>query len=204
MTKKCSYELSHTITLTINVVLHVLILFAFLTVLYFFIIAPLEKKSFNDEISKEVKTNLTSQLDKMRKDLKKTNEVLDTEINNIVNFYTETNEDGSPIYVIDELIEQASEESSEITEHNRWITLLATSIIIILTFGIIIYVNTLSGTCCKKTNIGSIVKENIITFIFVGLVEYVFFTQVAFKYVPAPPSVLVTSLIDKFKETVVA
>jgi hypothetical protein len=28
-----------------------------------------------------------------------------------------------------------------------------------------------------------------------------FFTQVAFKYVPAPPSLLVSSVINKFKDT---
>ena len=38
-------------------------------------------------------------------------------------------------------------------------------------------------------------------FVCIGIVEYVFFTRVALKFVPAPPSLLVNSLIKKFKET---
>jgi hypothetical protein len=44
--------------------------------------------------------------------------------------------------------------------------------------------------------------ENVIIFACVGVIEYLFFTKVALKFVPAPPSLLVTSLINKFKETI--
>ncbi len=190
MKQSYSYKISKSISLGINIIIHMLILFAFLTVLYFFLIAPLEKKSFNDEISAQVKDNITKQLKQMKENI---DPEISDEINNIVNYKSD-----SGVYAIDELIEYYSFESPDIKEHNNWITSIAISVIFILTLGLIIYLNTLSNTCNKQTGIISIVKENIITFIFIGLAEYLFFTEIAFKYVPAPPSVLVKSLLNSF------
>ena len=51
----CSSTISKSFSLLINGVLHVLILFAFLTILYFTLIAPLEKKAFENDIEDQVK-----------------------------------------------------------------------------------------------------------------------------------------------------
>jgi hypothetical protein len=45
-----------------------------------------------------------------------------------------------------------------------------------------------------------VLLENIITFIFVGIIEVVFFLNVALKFVPSPPSLIFTSIIDNLKK----
>ena len=198
MKQSCSYKISPIINLGINITLHVLILFTFLTILYFFVIAPLEKDAFEKEIKDQIKSSLNEQLSELRDDSE-----VDRKLCTIINYKTK-DENGNEVLVIDELLNELSTSSTEITEHNKWITGVAIAIVSILTIGLIFYVNTLSKTCCKQMNIGYIIKENIITFIFIGLVEYLFFTQVAFKYIPAPPSTLVNSLIDNFKESLIS
>ena len=42
--------------------------------------------------------------------------------------------------------------------------------------------------------------ENIITFLFVGMVEFWFFQNVASKFIPAPPSILFSSLFTSLKK----
>jgi hypothetical protein len=37
--------------------------------------------------------------------------------------------------------------------------------------------------------------ENILTFIFIGVIEYFFFTRVALKFIPAPPSLIAKSFM---------
>jgi len=49
------------------------------------------------------------------------------------------------------------------------------------------------------SEIGSILMENLITFIFVGIIEVLFFKFVASKFIPAPPSILFSSLLDSMK-----
>jgi hypothetical protein len=51
----------------------------------------------------------------------------------------------------------------------------------------------------KLGEIGPVVGENLLTFTMVGIVEIVFFMNIASKYIPAPPSLIYTSLIDGIK-----
>jgi hypothetical protein len=50
-------------------------------------------------------------------------------------------------------------------------------------------------------DVSHIFIENIITFIFVGGIEYWFFMNVAFKFVPAPPSLIFIDLFSSLKES---
>ena len=49
------------------------------------------------------------------------------------------------------------------------------------------------------TDIKQLLFENIISFSIVGIIEFLFFTKIALKYVPAPPSLLLNSLITNLK-----
>jgi F0F1-type ATP synthase membrane subunit b/b' len=51
-----------------------------------------------------------------------------------------------------------------------------------------------------KDEMKTIVLENILTFMCVGIVEYLFFTKIILNFIPAPPSTIVTSLITSFKK----
>jgi hypothetical protein len=54
--------------------------------------------------------------------------------------------------------------------------------------------------CHKTVDITSILKENIVLFIFVGITEYIFFTNIAIKYISTKPSLLVNTMINTLKE----
>ena len=47
-----------------------------------------------------------------------------------------------------------------------------------------------------------ILLENVITFTFVGIIEVIFFFFIALKFVPAPPSLILTSLIENISNKI--
>lgn len=66
----------------------------------------------------------------------------------------------------------------------------------LLFFAYFIYVN----KTIKVNDFKVIITENILTFIGVGIIEYLFFTNVALKYIPAPPSLLYESFMNSLKK----
>lgn len=192
ISSKCDKKISEYFSVGINGILHVLILFTFLTILFFTLVSSLEKTSFENEITNEINNSVKSMATKISATTKeKVSRVLSKPIN----------EDGKT--ALDIAIESYSKPSEVITEHNKWVKVTAISVILVIFLCLIIILLVLSYSCNKCTGISSIIKENIITFIFVGIVEYLFFTQIAFKYVPAPPSTMLTTIIDTFKKTFV-
>jgi hypothetical protein len=65
---------------------------------------------------------------------------------------------------------------------------------VIIFCGTLIYTNSISFP-----ELGYILLENIITFIFVGIIEIIFFYNIALKFIPTPPSLLLTTLLSKIK-----
>ena len=185
----CS-KISQHFSLGLNSVIHVLILFMFLTVLYFIIISPLSKDVFEHEIKGEVSKSVKKAVAEIPDDAREY-------IANIIN----TDIDGRT--GLDIIADQYSKPSAVVEEHNKWIQITSIEIITVLVCCLIVVLLVLKVSCNKCTGIMDILKENIITFIFVGIVEYLFFTKIAFKYVPAPPSTLVTTLLETFKKNLV-
>lgn len=73
------------------------------------------------------------------------------------------------------------------------------NVLIIVFF--ILFTGTIYGIgAITLSDIGYLFLENIITFIFVGLIEILFFLNVALKFVPTPPSLIVTSFINSLNE----
>jgi len=68
---------------------------------------------------------------------------------------------------------------------------------------LVIFVATLNFTgAITMGEFGHILLENVITFFFVGIVEIVFFLNIALKFVPAPPSLIITSLFSSLKKLI--
>jgi hypothetical protein len=44
-----------------------------------------------------------------------------------------------------------------------------------------------------------ILLENTFTFLLVGVLEFVFFTKIASQYIPAPPTLMLKTVIDTLK-----
>ena len=64
-------------------------------------------------------------------------------------------------------------------------------------FFVSLYLLGKSGTL---PNMWELVKENVAVFLCVGIVELTFFTQIALHFVPAPPSLILTTLVDAVKK----
>ncbi len=176
---------SDDLTFTINVVVHVLILFTFLTMFFIFFVSKLTKEMFEKEISHLIGDNVGDLFDK-----------LDEETKQNMKLFTKT-------IPLDKLVKKFEEPSEYVLEHNRWVNLsaLAISIVGVVVLGLVLYI--LYNTCGQCVPLRHILMENAIIFACVGVVEYLFFTRIALKFVPAPPSLLVSSLINRFKSSII-
>ena len=101
------------------------------------------------------------------------------------------------------LIKKFEEPSEYVLEHNKWVKLsaIAVAIVGVVVLGLVLYI--LYNTCGQCVPLKHILMENVIVFACVGVVEYLFFTRIALKFVPAPPSLLISSLINKFKSSII-
>lgn len=69
---------------------------------------------------------------------------------------------------------------------------------------LVILVGTLNFTgALTMGEFGNIFFENIITFLFVGIVEILFFLNIQLKFVSVPPSLIFTSLINSLKKSII-
>lgn len=179
-------KITENTSLLLNGLFHVLILFTILSIIYFAIINPLEQKTFDNEIKTSIRSGVKTSF-----------ENLDSNIKGELNTLLGKKQDNITFY--DKLIESYSVPSEEVKEHNK-------SVILVCIFSIVFVFITLTGTLFFLKFLGNrdigifhILQENLITFVFVGVFEFLFFTQVAFKYVPAPPSLIVNNMLESFK-----
>jgi len=147
----------------LNILFHVVILFVFLSLFFIFYISKVEKSSMENELS-----------DNIQKTLKNTNI---SGINAI-----------NP-QIIQKLKEKYKSPDPVVTTYNHWLfrTVL---IVVVYTIITIILITWIMKSYYPEMNIKDVIIENMITFIFVGLVEYLFFTKVAIKYIPVEPSTI--------------
>jgi hypothetical protein len=170
---------------SVNVFVHVIILFTFLTVFFILFVSKLTKDMFENEISHLIDENIEKLITGLDEDTRMNLSVF------------------MRVIPMDKLIKAYEKPSDYVLEHNKWLKLSAVcvSVVGVIILALVLYV--VYNSCGQCVPLKHIIVENIIVFICVGIVEYLFFTRVALKFVPAPPSLLVTSLINKFKTTVV-
>jgi hypothetical protein len=168
---------------SINVFVRVIILFTFLTAFFILFVSKLTKEMFEKEMGHLIEKNVDTLV-----------HGLDNETKQKLMLFTR-------VVSLDKLIKKYEEPSEYVLEHNKWVQLSAIglSIIGVCVLGLVIYV--VYNSCGQCVPLRHIFMENVIIFVCVGVIEYLFFTKVALKFVPAP-SLLVTSLINKFKETI--
>ena len=167
--------------LAVNIGLHVVILFTIISMLFLFFISKIEKRTLNDQIQ----SNL--------------NKGIDTSINNMNEYEKTAIQHSFDNPVIDSLKLQYSKPQKEATMYNKWLirTIIMTNVVLCII--VILSIVLLSLQCNQCINLKSIVIENGITFFFVGIIEYLFFTHVALKYIPSPPSLLVNTFFESVK-----
>jgi hypothetical protein len=176
----CTYS-SELYPFGINVLLHIVILLTILSLFFILIASPLSKSALEHEINKVINETLNGNIKK-----------LPPEIKNKIAEVTK-----KPFY--QNLIKLYETPDRAVRIHNEWLfkVMLYANIFMLLIPVIIIAVLTLG--CSKCIPINKIVLVNLITFACVGIIEYLFFTNVAIKFVPTPPSTLVKSFYKNIK-----
>ena len=159
--------------------LHAIILFTILFILYVRVISVLETNAFKSEIN----DNLDDILPKTLKDNDPTQSFKNT-LKNLP---------------LDKLSEMYSNPDPVITTYNTW---LKKTMLFCVIAGIILFISSCSilyFSCNKKIPLTHILIENTLIFIFVGMFEAYFFFKIAYKYVPVPPSLLIQTIYDNLK-----
>lgn len=160
----------------IDIAIHSVILFTFLSILFMTYISKLTKNKFDHEI--------TSNIDKLVKNTIKS--------------------DDEKKYIrqipFDPLIKLYDKESDYVTIQNNWLLTTLTVYIIIMWIVLISAIIFAKNTLGDELDLTSLIKHNVIVFIIIGIFEYLFFVNIAFNYNPIKPSTLITTLFSEIKK----
>ena len=165
-----------------NILLHVLILFVILSVLFIKVISPLTKKGFNTEFNHLVDEIMNAKnLSNMDKDKKLKNvlsSMSDTVYTGIIN-----NMQSHP--------NRLSEEKNDAL--NKFIILIGIGLL-----ACVLIVSILPGKYFKcPVDLKTLGIELLVIFSMVGVIEFWFFNNVASKYIPVNPSFLTEYINQK-------
>lgn len=159
----------------VNISLHVLILFMILTIFFQLYISREETATFEQQIGP----------------------VIDDKLGQALASYDTTGQLKQQLKTLPyESLKQVYGRPDKATViYNAWLFRMMFVIIgaIFITTAIVIIYSYLS--CGQCVPIAQIVIENFVVFSFVGVVEFLFFTHIASKFVPVPPSFLSTRVI---------
>ena len=180
----------HHMEIVLDALVHVLILFGFLTCFYAFFASGMEKHALESEVGHMIDENIQKTLreaDAHNSGALKAllgNDVVQTSLGTLEKLY----EGDDPA----------------VATYNRWLFSMAGVVTLSLLLIVIVLVTTLYGTCqltTKNVGFAGIVRENLWIFAVVGVVEYLFFSNVAFKWLPAPPSGMLSALLKSIHKS---
>jgi hypothetical protein len=167
----------------INITLHILILFTFLTIFFFAYISQIEKKSIDDVLQNAISDQMNEFLTKL--------EEMQTKLPYTV--------DWNALYKFGKTVQQETiGEYPDVTQNHRNLMILAScgiAGIFLFLIGAYIY----SRYMGYEVPLKRIIIENIAVFAFVGVIEMFFFMYVASKYVPVTPDILGKSVLTRIK-----
>lgn len=176
-------------TYSLNIGLHILILFTFLTVFFFIIISKTEKKSINRQLDKVINQGaIDNALDKLLSIQKK---------------YPQFKIEWKSIY---ESAQQISAKSQgidpKINSENKRLEIVG--LVIIGTIAILLVCMYLYYRFALQIDVDlwHIFSENAIIFLFIGAIEYIFFMEIASNYVPVTSSYVTNSILARLKERI--
>ncbi len=180
--------------LVIDVFVHIIILLTVVFIFYFAMIAPLESQELTNQIANQINNNM---------------DTLYNEINNINDIkgdfkaiVKELNEPGKNNLSTLDIMAEYYSKPDESTKNWNLIPFFGTIIVLIALLGGFFAIwGTLKISCNKCVPVGRILIENVILFGLIGVVEVIFFTLIARKYVPVKPSYFVNETINSLKNT---
>jgi hypothetical protein len=171
----------------INITLHILILFTFLTLFFFLYISKIEKENINSVTNSLIKSQTDQSLTNLEKKLKEYNQELPKD--KLANLANKMNID-------------STKDIPEIKNNNKNLIIKGSvmcGILLLIFIGLIIYYK-----YYKKYDIDlkHILIENIIIFSFTGIIEFLFFTQIASKFIPVTPDIATSSTLDQISTNI--
>jgi len=170
-----------------NIGLHVLILFTFLTVFYFVYISKLTEKTVKDSFDNLINSNIKDILTQVDTMDKKSGNKLNIDWVAFNNYAKK-------------LVNESQGVSPEIESNNK-LKFLAIGMIVLLVlvlFGLFFFFKW-QGYRIKWW---PIIKENLIIFSFVGVIEFLFFQKIAAAYIPVTPDFVATSVLERIKSNI--
>lgn len=172
----------------INLLLHVFILFLFLTVFFFIYISKVERKNITDNLTNLInnQTRKTlSEIDKWDKKIPGAN--IDwKKVNKIAQ----------------DMIDQHQGTEKSIITHNRkvfWVSIGVLVALFLCLVGIVLYYKYYKH---YYINLQGILGENLIIFALIGVIEILFFIFIARKYIPITPDVAGVTVIKAVKRNI--
>lgn len=169
----------------VNITLHILILFSFLTIFFFTYLSKVEESNINNVTTDLVKSQTKDTLDFIKSNGKYlpksiSNDQLSKVANNMEN--------------------QAKNPIEYISSNNKnliYLSIIGISLLFIILVAMIAYY-----VFYKKYDIGlkHILLENLVIFSIAGVIEFLFFTHIAVKYIPVTPDAATGNVIDGVKD----
>lgn len=185
------------LNLSIDIILHVLILFTFLTIFFFAYISKLEKQNL-DSLTNDLVQNKTSKVLDELNDFQKKADALSDKIplgKKVVNIdWNKLNN------VTDNMMAKSKEASPEIKKNNDNLFRESMIIIGVLFFLFIGSIIVFKFILKYDIDLKHIFLMNLIVFSIAGGVEFLFFNFIASKYIPVTPDVTTNEVIDVIKK----
>jgi hypothetical protein len=167
-----------------NIGLHIFILFTFLTIFFFAFVSKLA----SDSIQNALDDIIDQQVEKILTEADKLGKRFDTNIDwNGVNAFAK------------KLEADSQGDLPSIIAHNARLKIIGLGMIIGIAGILMIAYMYFRWVRKYDISLKHMIMENIIIFVFVGIVEYLFFTKIAAKYIPVTPEFVSTSILDRIK-----
>jgi hypothetical protein len=158
----------------VDIYLHIIILLIVLSTAFWVYLSKVETKSLQGEVEQQIDNIIKNSDD---------NKILSSiDYNELLKIFN-------------------GKTSFSVKDHNKSLKKLNIIIILLLIFSFFVIWLILSVNCGKCVPVGKILLENIGLFIFIGMIEIVFFLKIASKYVPVEPSFMAQTVIDYLNKT---
>jgi hypothetical protein len=211
-------------TLSFNVLLHVTILFIILSIFFTQYVSKVSSNIINSEIKSIVKDGIDKSSTEILKIKKKLTESINLQ-NYLIEMFENTDDVDEKIDIktqieqtfntinllkdkinLDEMKKKfpydyyvnffSQDDVTRKSINNEVFFYIKFTCVLLISILLLFLYYLLNTNSITVDQIKEISIENILTFIFVGIIEFVFFTNVAMKYIPSEPSLIFKSLLN--------
>lgn len=161
----------------VDIFIHVTILILVLSVAFWVLVAPVEKKAFDDKIQDQIKHAMGIAFENMPQDTVQNLSQVDLSV--LSKYY------------------DRSDESTSVW--NSWLKRSNVMMAAVLIVTLILVWAILSFSCGKCIPLRRLLVENFVLFACIGVVEALFFIKVASRFVPVAPSYMVQQFFTDLK-----